>query len=344
MRLTNKKQQVEKYLRRELLRGRWPVGEQMPSEDCLLDEIGVSRSTIREALNSLSAEGIVIRKHGTGTFVERIPLRSIVISAWFENLTTPMGYWYRELVNNARALIMDEGYQFDVVVGNGADTEAAVTSACRFINGPVSKDFMGAINLMPTGNIDRQFEKMNIPVVNIQVGVPQGRYAVVLDYVGMVNKAIQLIHGYGVEDFAVMYVDDPIVKFGEPLYKYLNDLLQVFSGDNARLLPIAKYEDAYGAFKEWYSSEHQKAIFFMDDAIYEFASKAIMELNIDVPGDLRVVTHANVGRKFQIPIPVDKIGFDASEAVDIAWKMIKILIEDEPVDENIRYLQPKIHH
>jgi GntR family transcriptional regulator len=45
--------------------GTYQPGEQLPSEK----ELGISRPTLREALNSLEQDGLVIRKHGVGTFV-----------------------------------------------------------------------------------------------------------------------------------------------------------------------------------------------------------------------------------------------------------------------------------
>jgi GntR family transcriptional regulator len=41
----------------------------LPSEAVLAERLSVSRSTIREALSKLEDEGIVIRRHGVGTFV-----------------------------------------------------------------------------------------------------------------------------------------------------------------------------------------------------------------------------------------------------------------------------------
>jgi len=44
-------------------------GRLLPSEAELSERFGVSRSTIREALSKLEDEGIVVRRHGVGTFV-----------------------------------------------------------------------------------------------------------------------------------------------------------------------------------------------------------------------------------------------------------------------------------
>lgn len=46
-------------------------GAQLPSEVELAEAFGVSRNTLRDALNILHQEGTIIRRHGVGTFVTR---------------------------------------------------------------------------------------------------------------------------------------------------------------------------------------------------------------------------------------------------------------------------------
>jgi len=48
-------------------------GAQLPPEDELARELGVSRPTVREALALLQIEGIVSRRHGAGNFVNHVP-------------------------------------------------------------------------------------------------------------------------------------------------------------------------------------------------------------------------------------------------------------------------------
>lgn len=45
------------------------VSNKLPREEALAEIIGVSRITIRQALNDLAAEGIIFRRQGKGTFV-----------------------------------------------------------------------------------------------------------------------------------------------------------------------------------------------------------------------------------------------------------------------------------
>lgn len=49
--------------------GRLPAGEKLPREADLMEEFGVSRTVVREAISRLQAAGMVETRHGIGTFV-----------------------------------------------------------------------------------------------------------------------------------------------------------------------------------------------------------------------------------------------------------------------------------
>lgn len=52
--------------------GRWPVGSLIPSERALIDEFGVSRIAVREALSMLRGLGLVDVHHGRRTRIRRV--------------------------------------------------------------------------------------------------------------------------------------------------------------------------------------------------------------------------------------------------------------------------------
>jgi GntR family transcriptional regulator len=49
--------------------GQLKTGAQLPPENELADKLGISRSTLREALGHLEAHGLIARRQGIGTFV-----------------------------------------------------------------------------------------------------------------------------------------------------------------------------------------------------------------------------------------------------------------------------------
>lgn len=69
LRTANLRVQLAESLRDRLQMGEWQEGEQLPTEAELSAEYGVSRSTVRSALQQLETLGLTITRHGMGTFV-----------------------------------------------------------------------------------------------------------------------------------------------------------------------------------------------------------------------------------------------------------------------------------
>lgn len=63
--------QIRDELMRRICARAWGPGEALPAEDRLAAEFEVSLGTMRKALETLVAEGMVERVHGRGTFVSR---------------------------------------------------------------------------------------------------------------------------------------------------------------------------------------------------------------------------------------------------------------------------------
>lgn len=56
-------------LRQRISRGEWGNGDRLPSEHTLASEYGVSRATVRTALQDLESRGVAVTRRGVGTFV-----------------------------------------------------------------------------------------------------------------------------------------------------------------------------------------------------------------------------------------------------------------------------------
>jgi GntR family transcriptional regulator len=87
-------QQVVEILTDRIRSGEYTPEMRLPSEDGLAEELGVSRTTIRSALDVLSAQHLVLRRHGVGTFVSNLsrianPLNQAVL---FQDLIRSNGY------------------------------------------------------------------------------------------------------------------------------------------------------------------------------------------------------------------------------------------------------------
>jgi len=62
-------QRIKDYLTGEIAAGRWKEGDVVPSEQALVRQFGVSRMTVNRAVRELTAEQVLTRRQGSGTYV-----------------------------------------------------------------------------------------------------------------------------------------------------------------------------------------------------------------------------------------------------------------------------------
>jgi len=76
--------QLADLMRQRVARGAWPQGHKLPSLEELVQEFGVARVTVRQAIELLAREGLVSPQQGRGTFVTGMP----DTRRWFSVVTT----------------------------------------------------------------------------------------------------------------------------------------------------------------------------------------------------------------------------------------------------------------
>ena len=63
-------EQISDHLRQQIEEGTYGVDDKLPSENELGERFGVSRVTVRRALQTLESEGYIYRRQGLGSFVQ----------------------------------------------------------------------------------------------------------------------------------------------------------------------------------------------------------------------------------------------------------------------------------
>lgn len=61
-----------------IVNGKLPEGDKLPAETDLAASFGVSRPVVREALSRLRADGVVVSRRGSGSYVQRKPSRQFL--------------------------------------------------------------------------------------------------------------------------------------------------------------------------------------------------------------------------------------------------------------------------
>lgn len=61
----------------EIMQGLFAAGDRLPTENQLAQRFSVSRPVVREALQRLQSDGVVVAKQGSGTYVQRSPSQRV---------------------------------------------------------------------------------------------------------------------------------------------------------------------------------------------------------------------------------------------------------------------------
>ncbi len=73
--------QLYEQILEKIVSGALPEGGKLPPESRLCEVFGVSRPVVREALSRLQADGIVVSRHGSGSYVQRRPNKAFSLLA-----------------------------------------------------------------------------------------------------------------------------------------------------------------------------------------------------------------------------------------------------------------------
>ncbi|WP_157248135.1 FadR/GntR family transcriptional regulator [Nonomuraea typhae] len=121
--------EAQEAVKEIILRRRLVAGDPLPTESELMEELGISRNSVREALKALQAVGIVDIRHGFGMFVGRMSLAGLVDELTFHGRITGRGH-LAHLVE-IRELLETGLVQKLIDMGSDADLSAAADVMAR---------------------------------------------------------------------------------------------------------------------------------------------------------------------------------------------------------------------
>lgn len=168
-----KHERLRDHLVTEILAGRLAPGDAIPSENVLVEQLGVARSTIRQAMNSLVEDGLIRRVQGKGTFVESDIRRKLRRGQDLFALVVPETRegFYPSLLRGFEAAAADIHHQ-TIICNTNNDVVRQGDIILQLLDKEVGGVAVNSSDAAPTPAYQiRQLQKHGIPVVFCHRGV-----------------------------------------------------------------------------------------------------------------------------------------------------------------------------
>ena len=146
-------QQIKDYILQEIHLGHWREGDVIPTEYALANQFNVSRMTVNRALRELTAEQILNRIQGSGTYVAQQKYKATLIQV--KNIADEIkqrGHIHRSEVLYLEELQSSEyqSYQFDININAPLfhsiivhfENEIPIQIEDRLVNSVLAPDYM----------------------------------------------------------------------------------------------------------------------------------------------------------------------------------------------------------
>lgn len=129
--------QISNWLEEMIRKGRYKVGERLPSESSLAEICGVNRNTVRQAISELVAKGLISKKNGIGSFIsarDPSPVKYTLqnISSFTDDMLS-MGITPETKTLSQKVVEADRELAEKLMLGG--DSRVILTKRLRFGNG-----------------------------------------------------------------------------------------------------------------------------------------------------------------------------------------------------------------
>ncbi len=196
-------QTIRAQIYNDISSGKIKVGELIPSETALMEQFQASRTTVRKAIEHLSKEGIIIRKRGVGSIVnKKVVAPNVKLRGSFDDL---LDVAHNTMVKVVRFEYVEASPEVCKQLKLKDGSQVLRIDRIRYMN---KSPFMYSINYLPDA-IGQFFTKMDLEKTSLLELVPR-QCKVTLD------KAMQEFNATIADNQMAEYLNIPL---GFPLLR-----------------------------------------------------------------------------------------------------------------------------
>lgn len=333
-------QEVADILRSKVL-PRHQAGQRLPTERQLSERFAVSVVTVREALRSLAQEGLVKRRHGSGTYVtDRRQQQHVGVYAEMDIFHPRISYFWLRLIRQLRLFFEERGFRVRLYLGHLQPGDEPNEPTCADFLKDVAHDRLCGVATIATPPHPKWMERLQKQDIPIVGGADEYAFGVGGDPARMVREGTRYLLERGRRRIALLGWKSPR-QLKDQKDVYLDAFQAVMAELGAPILQSWIRRDLYpvlpgagwDAFREVWSVSAEKpdGLLVCDDVLFGDVSAAILAAGIRVPEQLMVVTHANKGTGAHYFFPTVRMEYDPDDFALAMGEMLLKRMRKEPV-------------
>lgn len=338
-----KHERLKNHFIAEMLAGRLKPGQAIPTEQHLVESLGVARTTVRQAMAALENDGLIRRTRGKGTFVEADVRRKLQRGQDIFALVVPetLAGFYPSLLHGFESAA--SGLRHQTIV---CKTDNDVTRQGDIVLQLLDKE-VGGVALVPTSQPPtpayqvRQLQKHGIPVVFCHrrvEGIAAPLLAIPFYDVGRFGGKVLAERGHRRVVYFTTHWSSTADAFLAGLRNELTaggrgvEVESVCTGDTINLQEEAVWKGLQELFAR---PNRPTAIFASFDSIAEMIYLLLPRLGLRVPDDVSLLGFGGAWREGALvrrltSVVIDEIG-TGQKAVALLNEMRR---GERPLDDN----------
>jgi len=310
-------------------------GDLLPSEADLSAHYKAHRHTIRHALGLLSQENIIRRHHGRGSVVlDRKAVGEFAIILRPQLLSADAHPYYSQMNGLLIKLLQERNprWQVRLHVGKITETGEQFPATLDLLAPDILRNLRGVFAYHSLHELGPQLHDAKVPIVmlNRREGA-----CVTNDPDALFNLGLAHLKERGCRTVGLIWA-----ALGEqhiPTHQHMISFRRAAEACGFDIRPewtspcicdtITEQHGYETMIRLWENPSHPDGLIVVDDIMCRGVLRASLQRGIELPRDLRLVTHAGCGIVLNYHKPVTRVEYDTVEQAKLAVDIMLTLVE-----------------
>jgi len=306
-------QQVRKHIRDLIVSGKLATGDRLPSDQQLARTWRIHSRTVHDALTALAREGLVARVPRVGTFVRQREEKLTRVGI----CTTKLSPYIVQLRGEVEQLLTREGVDTRFFIDDHAEVPGGMPLV-PLVEAARHRELQGIIFL--TTSWERLKWQTKLPIPTAFQGSADLPNKVFPNLSQLAEESLRTLHRQGCRSVGLISAVSPLTPDAEQKHRSGDDLFVRLVSMAGELgmelrnewmrtppdqLTGSQEQFGYEQFRQmWNPTQRPDGLLTFPESVSRGVVTALMECQVQVPQELRLVLTRNPQQEFYVPVPV----------------------------------------